>query len=98
MKYRKRLLYLLAFIFLVLLEVLIGAFVHDSFIRPYVGDALVVIVLYCMVRIIIPEKVYWLPIAIFLFAVFVEIMQGINIIGLLGIQNSILKIALGSTF
>ncbi|MCW5910752.1 MAG: DUF2809 domain-containing protein [Cyclobacteriaceae bacterium] len=31
-------------------EVLIALFVHDSFIRPYVGDVLVVILIYCFVK------------------------------------------------
>jgi len=35
---------------LLLIEILIALFVHDEFIRPYVGDALVVIVLYCECR------------------------------------------------
>ena len=95
---RKRLLYLSAFIFFLIIEVLIGAFVHSGFIRYYVGDALVVIVMYCLVRIIIPDRFTCLPLVIFAFGVLVEILQGMNIIKLLGIENRIIKIAFGSTF
>ena len=39
----------IAFILFVI-EVLIALYVRDSIIRPYVGDFLVVIMLYCFVR------------------------------------------------
>ena len=42
---KKRLPYLLAFILLLLLEIIIAVFVHDRFIRPYVGDVLVTVLL-----------------------------------------------------
>lgn len=42
--------YLILTIFLFVIEVLIALFVHDNFIRPYVGDVLVVILIYCFVK------------------------------------------------
>ena len=42
----KRLYYLIVFITLMVIEVLIAVYVHDSFIRPYIGDILVMGVLY----------------------------------------------------
>ena len=56
-KTKLRIEYAIVFILLLLIEVFIALFVHDKFIRPYVGDALVVIVLYFAVRIIIPKAV-----------------------------------------
>ena len=34
----KRLKYLIAFLLMFAVEVLIAAFVHDGFVRPYLGD------------------------------------------------------------
>lgn len=42
--------YALAFGLLLLLEALIAVFVHDRFVRPYLGDVLVVVLLYCLAR------------------------------------------------
>lgn len=94
---KKRILYLIAFIILVGIEVLIGKFAH-GFVRGYVGDMLVVMVIYTFIRIIIPEKFPWLSAAVFLFAVFVEIMQGINIVDKLNITNENVRIAIGTKF
>ena len=96
---KKRLVYLLATIILLITEVLIALYVHDDFIRPYVGDALVVIVLYTFVRILIPEKGRLLPLYIFLFAVAVEILQGIHIVNILGVaDNRFLRTLIGDSF
>ena len=96
---KKRLVYLLATIILLIVEVLIALYVHDDFIRPYVGDAIVVIVIYTFVRILIPEKGRLLPLYIFLFAVVVEILQGIHIVNILGVaDNRFLRTLIGDSF
>lgn len=41
--------YLSLFTFLLITEVLIALYVHDSFIRPYIGDTLVVVMIYAFV-------------------------------------------------
>lgn len=43
---KKRLWYLTAFVILLMVEICIALFVHDRFIRPYVGDVLVTVLLY----------------------------------------------------
>ena len=35
------------------IETLIALYVHDTVIRPYVGDMLVVVLVYCFVRILL---------------------------------------------
>ena len=65
---KRRLRYLSAFAALLLIEVLIALFVHDAFVRPFIGDVLVVAVLYCLVRIIKPDGWRFLPVVLFLFA------------------------------
>ena len=98
-KTKKRVLYAVATLVLLLIEVVIGLCVHDAFIRPYVGDVLVVIVLYTFVRIFIPEKCRLLPLYIFIFAVCVELLQLANIVDLLGVgDNRFLRTLIGSVF
>lgn len=95
----KRLKYGMAFLVFFITEVLIALYVHDSFIRPYVGDILVVILLYCGVRIIIPDKVKLLPLWIFVFASFVEGLQYLNLVKILGVENNtFLRVLIGSVF
>ena len=96
---KKRLVYLSATIILLITEVLIALYVHDDFIRPYVGDAIVVIVIYTFVRTLIPEKCRLLPLFIFIFAVVVEILQGIHIVNILGVaDNRVLRTLIGTSF
>ena len=80
-------------------ELLIALFVRDAFIRPYVGDMLVVVLLYTCVRVILPERPRLLPLYVFLFAALVEGLQEINIVELLGLQNNrFFSILIGTTF
>ncbi|MBD5135072.1 MAG: DUF2809 domain-containing protein [Lachnospiraceae bacterium] len=96
---RKRVYYGIATFILLLLEIVIALFVHDDFIRPYVGDMIVVIVIYTFVRIWLPEKVRLLPMYIFIFAVFVELLQYFRIVEILGLQdNRFMRILIGSVF
>lgn len=91
--------YLLAFVVLLGIEVLIAIYVHDAFIRPYVGDILVVFVLYCTIRCIIPDKCWLMPLWIFIFAAFVECLQYFKLIQVLAVEeNTVLRILIGSTF
>lgn len=95
----KRIFYLIVFILLMVVETLIALYVHDDFIRPYIGDVIVVIVLYLFVRIFIPEKCRLLPLYIFIFSVAVEVMQYFKIINILGLQNnSFARVIIGSVF
>lgn len=96
---RKRLTYLLATIIFLLIEIVIALYVHDNFIRPYLGDVLVVVVIYTFLRIFIPEKLKHLPIYIFLFATAVEILQYFKIVEILGLENNkFMSVLIGSTF
>ena len=44
----KKLIYLLIFLCLLATEIVISLFVNDAFIRPYVGDMLVTLLLCCL--------------------------------------------------
>ena len=80
-------------------EVFIGLFIHDGFVRPFIGDVLVVILIYTFIRIFIPEKVRLLPLFIFIFAAAVEILQLIRIVEILGLQdNAFMSTVIGTSF
>jgi len=81
------------------LLVIIAIFVNDGFIRPYLGDVLVVVFVYCALRSIVEIKLGLLPLFVFVFATLVEIGQYFHLVEFLGLQdNPIARIALGSTF
>lgn len=106
MKYKnmhnQRLKNLILFFLFLIIEILIARYVHDSFVRPYFGDMLVVVVLYFFVGIWLPgfpEKHRWLPLAIFLFAAAVEVLQYFHLVEILGVEdNPFLRTVLGATF
>ncbi len=95
----KKIYYVILFTILFIIEVLIALFVHDSFIRPYIGDMLVVILIYCFIRIFIPDRLRLLPLYIFIFALAVEISQYFKLIDVLGLSDSYLaQCIFGSSF
>lgn len=90
--------YLGTFIILLLVEICIGLFVHDNIIRPFLGDALVVGVIYFFIRSFI-SKSRFLAVYIFLFACLIEVGQYFNLVSLLHMENfKVAKIIIGSTF
>lgn len=96
---KKRLFYLVVTIILLFIEVCIALFVKDDFIRPYVGDMLVVIVIYSFIRIFIPERIGLLPLYIFIFALAVEMLQYLDVVRMFGLEdNRFLSILIGSVF
>lgn len=51
--------YALAFGLLLLLEALIAVFVHDRFVRPYLGDVLAAVLLYCLAAAAVEAAQYF---------------------------------------
>ena len=97
MKINKK--YLLLTISLFLIEVCIALFVRDKFIRPFIGDALVTMLLFSFVRIFYSGNGYKVAIGVLLFSFSVETFQYFNLIEILHLKNNKLaKIVLGSTF
>ena len=54
---KKRIFYIISFLVIFCIEVLIALYVRDRFIRPYVGDMLVVVLVYSFVRIFLPTGI-----------------------------------------
>ncbi len=91
--------YFLYAIILFVIEIVIAKFAHDKIIRPYVGDFLVVILIYCLVKAFFNTPVFATAIAVLLFSYAVETAQYFKIVNMLGLQNSRLaKIIIGSSF
>jgi hypothetical protein len=86
-------------ILLFVTEVLIAAYLHDEFIRPYAGDFLVVILIYCFVRSFIQAPVVPVALAVLAFSYLVETLQYFNLVKLLGLEHSrIANIVIGNYF
>lgn len=77
------------------IEVLIALFVHDAFVRPYLGDVLAVVCVYFLARVILPEKPRLMSIFVTAFAFAVELVQ---LTPLSEILPSPLSIIVGGTF
>lgn len=91
--------YFVAFLVLLLIEVCIALFVHDQFVRPFVGDILVVIVIYTFVKSFVVKEVKGLILIIFMFSVLVEVAQLFEIPSYLGLDNNaLLSVLCGSVF
>ena len=72
---KKRIFYIISFLVIFCIEVLIALYVCDNFVRPYIGDVLVVVLVYSFVRIFLPTGIPRMPFYVFLFACFIEVMQ-----------------------
>lgn len=98
---RLRMIFAAAAALLLAAEIYIGLFVRDGFVRPYLGDTLVVMLIYCIVRTAMPRKCSrfcLLSGIIFLFAVLVELSQLIPLCDLLHIENALLRTLMGTSF
>ena len=93
---KRRLGYLAAFAAVLAVEIYIGLFVRDAFVRPYVGDLLVTVLLCCLCRAVVPRISPVGP--VFLLAVATEILQWLDLAEKLGLEGTVLGIVLGSTF
>ena len=96
---KARAIYAAMFCILFFVEVCIALFVHDDFLRPYVGDALVTILLCCLCRTVLPKGLPALPVYVFGFAALVEAAQYVDVVKLLGLEdNAVISTVVGRTF
>lgn len=91
--------YLTLAVFIFVIEVLIALYVHDNFIRPYVGDVLVVILMYCFVKSFLDVPALALAGGVLLFAFAIEGLQYLKVVQVLGLENSsLVRTVLGTSF
>lgn len=80
-------------------EVLIALYVHDSIIRPYIGDLLVVLLIYCFVKSFFDFPVLQTAFGVLLFSYLIEMLQYLKFIELIGLQHSkAANIVMGNSF
>ena len=86
-------------VLLFITEVYIAVFVKDDFVRPYMGDFLVVILIYAFIRAFFKYPMLNTAIGVLLFSFLVEILQYFNIVEVLGLGASQLsRTVIGTTF
>lgn len=91
--------YFIAALILFIIEIGIALFVNDQFIRPYLGDYLVVIFIYCFLKSFWNAPPLTVALSVLIFSFLVEILQYFEFIKILGLGNSTLaKIIIGTTF
>lgn len=91
--------YFLLFVILFITEVLIAVYAHDRIIRPYVGDLLVVILMYCFFKALLIIPVKAAAIGVLIFAYIIEVLQNFHLADMLGFHHSQLaRIILGTSF
>lgn len=91
--------YFVGFIALLVIEILISIYVHDTIIRPYIGDLLVVILIYAFIKSFIATPPLQTAVGVLAFAFTIELLQYFNIVNHLGLQHSkIARIIIGTSF
>ena len=98
-RFRFRGWYFLFSLLLLGVEIFIGVYMHDRIIRPYGGDFLVVIWLYCLVRSFWDLPVPVTAVSVLLFSYLVETSQYFHLADRLGFKgHSLMRVILGSYF
>ena len=97
-KTKLRFIFIALFVLLFAVETLIALFVHDDFVRPYVGDMIVTVVVWSFARIIFPVRFRLMSLYVMIFAALVEVGQYFHYTELLGITNPILVTMMGTSF
>ncbi len=87
------------FLVVFVVEVAIALWLDDPFVRPLVGDTLVVILVFYFVRSFIQTRTRWLVLATLAFAWAVEFSQYFRLVERLGLADNRLAVTvIGSVF
>lgn len=77
-------------VLLFLTEVIIAVFIHDEIIRPFGGDFLIAIFLYCVLKSFIVFDTLLPAIIVLLVSYMIEALQYFKIVEILGLEKSVL--------
>ena len=90
--------YIVLTLLLLIIEIAIAVFIHDQFIRPFFGDFLAVIFVYCGLRIF-NQNILKTALISLLIAYIIEILQYFKFIEITGlIKYKVLAILIGNSF
>lgn len=98
---KKRLVYIILLVLIIAVEVVIAITQHGNWIRYYGGDVIVVWAVYCLVQAVFGGKNnhYIVHIGVMVFAFFVEFLQYIHIVDLIGLGDiQFFRILIGTDF
>ena len=91
--------YIIFFIFILLIEIGIARYVDDQLIRPYAGDYLVVILLYCLLRGFVKIRVLPAAALVLGFSFLIETLQYFKLADRLGLAHgSLSRVIVGDYF
>lgn len=83
-------------ILIFLIEVIIALYINDRIIRPFIGDILVVILIYYFIKSFINTKTINIAIFTLLFSFLVEALQYFKFVDLIGLgHNKVARIIIG---
>src|SRR5690606_10090927 len=86
-------------VILFVIEICIAIFVNDAFVRPFLGDVIVVWFMYYFIRSFISIQLIYIAFFTLLFSFAVEIGQYFKLIEILGLQeNKWARIVIGTSF
>ena len=85
-------------VIILVIEIYIAIFIKGGFIRHYIGDVLATAMLYAFGRAIFRAAPINLAIVVFAISLFIEALQYLKILEILGVKSSILRIIFGGTF
>ncbi|MBD2105903.1 DUF2809 domain-containing protein [Nodosilinea sp. FACHB-13] len=96
-KFNAKYFYLAVLLFLV--ETLIAIFLDDRIIRPLIGDILVVVLIYCFIKVFWQIRPITAALGVFAFACLIEGLQYLQLVDRLGLRdNRLIATVLGTTF
>lgn len=91
--------YFLLTLLLFITEVLIALYLHDDFVRPYVGHTLVVVLIFCFLQSFARLPYRATILSVFLFACFIEWLQYQQLVVRLGLEhNTLARTIIGTSF
>ena len=94
----KRVVWSVIGIIVLVMEIYIAIFIKGGFIRHYIGDVLATAMLYAFGRAIFRLAPINLAIVVFVISLFIEALQYLKILEILGVKSSTLRIIFGGTF
>ena len=91
--------FLFIFLAIIIVEILIGKYLHDAFVRPFGGDVLVIILIYAFFRIFLKTNNKQLALGVLIFSFVIEFLQKANYVTWFGWENNkLMRTILGTSF
>lgn len=91
--------YFLCTLVIFVVEITIALFVRDTVIRPYIGDVLAAVLVYCFVSSFWNASSTSIMVGVLLFCYGIETLQYFSLVDKLGLQDhTFVRIVLGNSF